>query len=139
MGGRGGDQGEVLQGGGRPVEGCVGVVSNCLFPILSRCPWGRVADFSYSRIWICSTGASKIFIFDHTIRRPQPGSDAKDAEKALRGPVQRVHIDQSYKAGPQRVQHHLPDEAERLLKGRYQIINVWRPIKTIRKDPVSTL
>ncbi|CAF9929037.1 MAG: hypothetical protein HETSPECPRED_007267 [Heterodermia speciosa] len=84
-----------------------------------------------------ATGASKIFIFDHTIRRPQPGSDAKDAEKALRGPVQRVHIDQSYKAGPQRVQHHLPDEAERLLKGRYQIINVWRPIKTIRKDPLG--
>jgi len=48
-----------------------------------------------------------------------------------------VHIDQSYKAGPQRVEHHLPDEAETLLQGRHQIINVWRPIKTIRKDPLG--
>ena len=55
----------------------------------------------------------------------------------LRGPVQRVHIDQSYAAGPQRVSHHLPSEAPELLKGRYQIINVWRPIKTILKDPLG--
>lgn len=42
----------------------------------------------------------------------------------LRGPVRRVHIDQSYKASEQRVEHHLPDEAEELLKKRFQIINV---------------
>ena len=35
------------------------------------------------------------------------------------------------------MQHHLPDEASHLLRGRYQIINVWRPIKTIRKDPLG--
>ncbi|KAF3392456.1 hypothetical protein F1880_008658 [Penicillium rolfsii] len=81
-----------------------------------------------------ATGASKIFIFDHTIRRP-----AKDGAPAntLRRPVQRVHIDQSYSASKNRVSHHLPDEAPELLKGRYQIINVWRPIKTILKDPLA--
>ena len=35
------------------------------------------------------------------------------------------------------MRYHLPDDAERLLRGRYQIINVWRPIKTIRKDPLG--
>jgi hypothetical protein len=35
------------------------------------------------------------------------------------------------------VTYHLPEEAETLLKGRFQIINVWRPIKTIRKDPLA--
>jgi hypothetical protein len=35
------------------------------------------------------------------------------------------------------VTHHLPAEAETLLKGRFQIINVWRPIKTILKDPLG--
>lgn len=55
----------------------------------------------------------------------------------VRGPVQRVHIDQSYAASPRRVTHHLPEEAEKLLKGRFQIINVWRPIKTILKDPLG--
>ena len=80
-----------------------------------------------------------MFIFDHTIRRQSNDQRDTDPSKALRGPVQRVHIDQSYKAGPQRVQHHLPEEADRLLKGRYQIINAWRPIKTIRKDPLGVV
>ena len=87
-----------------------------------------------------STGASKIFIFDHTIRRQSSDTrttDPANVSQTLRGPVQRVHIDQSYKAGPERVKHHLPAEAEGLLKGRYQIINVWRPIKIIRKDPLG--
>jgi hypothetical protein len=48
-----------------------------------------------------------------------------------------VHIDQSYVAAKSRVPHHLPNEAEELLKTRYQIINVWRPIKPIYKDPLA--
>ncbi|CZR59547.1 related to 7alpha-cephem-methoxylase P8 chain [Phialocephala subalpina] len=88
-----------------------------------------------------ATGASKVFIFDHTIRRQTIDSriPPNDPNKpiTLRGPVQRVHIDQSYAAGPKRVEHHLPAEAPTLLRGRYQIINVWRPIKTILKDPLG--
>lgn len=85
------------------------------------------------------TGASKIFIFDHTIRRQsQDSRDKKDATANLRGPVQRVHIDQSYAASLSRVPHHLPaEEAAELLKGRVQIINVWRPIKTVERDPLA--
>jgi hypothetical protein len=68
------------------------------------------------------TGASRVFIFDHTIRR-QP-KDVRTPQAQLRGPVRRVHIDQSYSASVSRVPHHLPDEAEELLKHRFQIINV---------------
>ncbi|KAL1862048.1 hypothetical protein Plec18170_000872 [Paecilomyces lecythidis] len=82
-----------------------------------------------------ATGASRVFIFDHTIRRAPKDTRTPDAQ--LRGPVQRVHIDQSYEASKNRVSHHLPEEADELLKGRYQIINVWRPIKTIYKDPLA--
>jgi hypothetical protein len=53
--------------------------------------------------------------------------------------VKLVHIDQSYSAGKERVSRHFPDEAEMLLKGRYQIINVWRPIKKIFKDPLGVV
>ncbi|KAJ5523640.1 hypothetical protein N7513_004658 [Penicillium frequentans] len=77
-----------------------------------------------------ATGASRVFIFDHTIRR---GSGSTKA----RGPVQRVHIDQSYQAAENRVSYHLPEDAAELSKGRYQIINVWRPIRTIFKDPLA--
>ena len=48
-----------------------------------------------------------------------------------------MHIDQSYDAAKSRVPFHLPEDAPELLKGRYQIINVWRPIKTILKDPLA--
>lgn len=41
---------------------------------------------------------------------------------------ERVHIDQTFDASVQRVYRHLGDDAERLLKGRVRIINVWRPI-----------
>jgi len=70
-------------------------------------------------------GAKRVFIFDHTIRRNV--ADDRSTPNA-RGPVQRVHVDQTFVAGIERVRYHLPDEAERLLKGRVRIINVWRPI-----------
>lgn len=84
--------------------------------------------YCLNKIWIeheidfYSTGASRVLIFDHTIRR-QSG-DRSDKENQLRGPARRVHIDQSYKASEDRVKHHLPDEADELLKKRFQIINV---------------
>ncbi|KAF7846289.1 hypothetical protein BT93_L4662 [Corymbia citriodora subsp. variegata] len=65
-------------------------------------------------------GANRILLFDHTIRRSDPN--------AHRAPVTRCHIDQTAKSAAQRVEYHLPDEAETLLKGRYRIINVWRPL-----------
>jgi hypothetical protein len=80
---------------------------------------------------VSRTGASKIFIFDHTIRR----TNAND--NTGRGPVQRVHIDQSYSAALSRVPYHLPEQADELLKGRVEIINVWRPIKQILRDPLA--
>lgn len=65
-------------------------------------------------------GAKRVFFFDHTIRRSNPN--------APRAPVLRAHIDQTAKSAAQRVKFHLPEEAEELLKGRYRIINVWRPL-----------
>jgi hypothetical protein len=69
----------------------------------------------------------KVVIFDHTIRRHDKTSP--------RQPVQQVHVDQTPEAAAVRVRRHLPaDEAEELLKGRYQIINVWRPISHTASD-----
>lgn len=73
------------------------------------------------------SGVKKVVIFDHTIRRR-----TKDSP---RQPVQQVHIDQSPGAAEVRVRRHLPpDEADELVKGRYQIINVWRPIENPASD-----
>jgi hypothetical protein len=73
------------------------------------------------------TGASRIFIFDHTTRRRIPG--AEDRRDGVRQPVSRVHVDHTAKSGPQRVRDLIPDEAQKLLRGRVQVINLWRPIK----------
>jgi len=49
--------------------------------------------------------------------------------------VQQVHVDQTPEAAAARVRRHLPaEEAEELLKGRYQIVNVWRPIENPASD-----
>ncbi|EXJ81838.1 hypothetical protein A1O1_07903 [Capronia coronata CBS 617.96] len=72
-------------------------------------------------------GIKKVVIFDHTIRRRD--------KAAPRQPVQQVHVDQTPGAAEARVRRHLPqEEAEELLKGRYQIINVWRPIANPASD-----
>ncbi|KAK2797706.1 hypothetical protein FQN51_008285 [Onygenales sp. PD_10] len=75
-------------------------------------------------------GAHRVVIFDHTIRRANPD--------AARGPVLRTHIDQTAASAKQRVEHHLPEEAEELLKGRYRIINVWRPLNgPLQSNPLA--
>lgn len=65
-------------------------------------------------------GAHKVTLFDHTIRRSNPD--------APRAPVTRVHVDQTARSTEWRVKLHNEDQAEELLKGRYRIINVWRPL-----------
>jgi len=73
------------------------------------------------------TGAKRVFVFDHTLRRTEPNY-ASPTGKLIRGAAEHVHIDQREDTAIARVHRHLPDEAERLLKGRFRIINVWRPI-----------
>jgi hypothetical protein len=79
-----------------------------------------------------ATGADRVFIFDHTIRRRIPG--AKDDRTGPRQPASRVHVDHTVTSGPQRVRDFLPDEADELLRGRVQIINLWRPIRGPVRD-----
>jgi hypothetical protein len=71
------------------------------------------------------TGASKVVIFDHTLR----DSTADPGRAALREPVRRVHDDQTFESAPRRVARHLaPAEAAWRLKRRFAIVNLWRPI-----------
>lgn len=63
-------------------------------------------------------GAQRVILFDHTIRRPT----------GKRNPVTKVHVDQTFFSATERVKLHAPEDAEKLLQGRYRIINVWRPL-----------
>jgi len=72
------------------------------------------------------SGAKRVVVFDHTIRT---ADKAFREEHKLRETVQRAHNDYTEWSGPQRVRDILPDEAEDLLKRRFAIIQVWRPIR----------
>jgi hypothetical protein len=80
-----------------------------------------------------ATGAARVFIFDHTRRKRVPGADDR-ATGLPRQPATRVHVDHTAKSGPQRVRDLLGDEAEELLRGRVQVINLWRPIRGPLRD-----
>jgi hypothetical protein len=79
------------------------------------------------------TGASRVFIFDHLQRRRVVGLQDY-SRNGPRQPATRVHVDHTARSGPQRVRDLIPDEAEELLKGRVQVINLWRPIKGPLQD-----
>ncbi|KAF1048729.1 CmcJ/NvfI family oxidoreductase [Xylophilus sp.] len=84
-----------------------------------------------------ATGAEKIVIFDHTLRDSALGSRDR-SQGGLREPVGRVHDDQTFTSGPRRVRDHLPaDEAERRLKRRFAIVNLWRPLATVEQWPLA--
>jgi hypothetical protein len=71
-----------------------------------------------------ATGAKRVVVFDHIVRnaaKSGPGS-------VVKMPAGRVHNDYTTWSAPQRVRDLMGDEAEELLKHRYAINNVWRPI-----------
>ena len=66
-------------------------------------------------------GASRVFVFDHNVRNATiPGMPA---------PSRQVHNDHTVNSAPRRVRDHLPEEAEELLKHRFGVVNVWRPVR----------
>lgn len=77
------------------------------------------------------TGASRVVVFDHTLRT---ADDAMREERKIREVVRRVHNDYTEWSGPQRVRDLLPQEADVLLQHRFAIVQVWRPIR----HPVET-
>jgi hypothetical protein len=78
-----------------------------------------------------ATGARKVLVFDHTIRRI--GNPNENAE--TRAPVFVAHNDYTDLSGPQRVRDLLPAaDAVFALGRRFAIINVWRSIAGIVED-----
>ena len=77
------------------------------------------------------SGAKRVVVFDHTLRT---ADDELREKTKIREVVRRVHNDYTEWSGPQRVRDLLPQEADELLRGRFAIIQVWRPIR----HPVET-
>jgi hypothetical protein len=83
-----------------------------------------------------ATGADRVFIFDTTARRRI--ASAANTPGEPRQPVLRAHVDHTAKSGPERVRFWMGAEAEELLRGRAQIINMWRPVRgPVRDTPLA--
>lgn len=82
-----------------------------------------------------TSGASRVVIFDHTLRS---GDEAEREEKLIREPVLSAHNDYTEWSGPQRVREIMGDEADKLLERRFAIVQVWRAIaKPIESNPLA--
>ncbi len=82
-----------------------------------------------------ATGAIRVHVFDHNVRNR---AMAKRGEKGIQEPVRVAHNDYTLKSGPQRVRDLLPGDADQLLKNRFAVVNVWRPIRgPVQESPLA--
>ena len=78
------------------------------------------------RVMQRATGAVRVVAFDHIVRN---ATMAAIKGSGIKMPAKGVHNDYTAWSSPQRVRDLMGDEAEALLKNRYAIINLWRPIR----------
>ena len=81
----------------------------------------RVYYPEIERLLRATLGASRVFVFDHNVRNA--------ARSDLAPPSRQVHNDHTVNSAPRRVRDHLGADAEELLKQRFGVVNVWRPIR----------
>jgi hypothetical protein len=82
-----------------------------------------------------ASGAKRVLVFDHTLRS---ADSATREAKQISGPVRNAHNDYTEWSGPQRVRDLLPDEAEELLRRRFAVVQVWRPIRNpVQREPLA--
>jgi hypothetical protein len=72
-----------------------------------------------------ATGAIRVVAFDHIVRN---AAMAALEGSCIKIPAKRVHNDYTAWSSPKRVRDLMGDEAEELLKHRFAIINLWRPV-----------
>lgn len=78
-------------------------------------------------------GAESVILFDHVVRMERNNGDHSR-------PLFTAHADQTARAAAERVRLHVRDrtEVERLLQGRFRIINVWKPLRgPVRSTPLA--
>jgi hypothetical protein len=81
------------------------------------------------------SGASRVVVFDHTLRS---GDEGEREAKLLREPVLSAHNDYTEWSGPQRVRDLMGEEAEKLLERRFAIIQVWRAAYANAAEPIRS-
>ncbi|KAH8422330.1 uncharacterized protein LDX57_000087 [Aspergillus melleus] len=93
-----------------------------------------------------ATGATKAHVFSHITRTaPYEKVEALAASKesdtkptSLMVPARLIHVDQSEAGALDVLKDNMPpEEAARLSKSRWGIVNIWRPLKPVPRDPLA--
>jgi hypothetical protein len=81
------------------------------------------------------TGTARVVAFDYNLRSATVAGPPRDG---LQGPVRYAHNDYTERSAPQRVRDLLPTEAGDLLRRRFAVVNVWRPLRgPVRDAPLA--
>jgi len=80
-----------------------------------------------------ATGASRVIVFDHNIRRGESLSLQADRPNQGR-PVMHAHTDFTEASAARRLRDLVGEEAEDLLRHRVVQLNLWRPIRAPLRD-----
>jgi len=79
------------------------------------------------------TGARHVSCYGHILRARRPGMPA-----GTRTPAQNVHVDNDFETLRQMARALAPESGrEEHLAGRQILINLWRPIKPVGRDPLA--
>jgi hypothetical protein len=72
------------------------------------------------------TGALRVVIFNHVLRTADWDLSGINNVSSI---ICRVHNDHTECSGPSRVREVLPQEAEEIIRHRFAVVQVWRPIR----------
>lgn len=82
-------------------------------------------------------GATRVHIFTYTFRCEN--RDRTSTESWV-GPYMRAHCDVTLNSGIRRLNLHLPEEAEKIMKGRWRMVGLWRALTGPYQDrPLALL
>ncbi|KAL9030354.1 MAG: hypothetical protein Q9196_001517 [Gyalolechia fulgens] len=82
-------------------------------------------------------GASVVKVYHHLLRHSS--SPNPEGSVTLTRPFYKVHVDSTPNGVIQTIKHFLGPQADTLLQKRYAMINAWRPLKPVYKDPLTYL
>ncbi|KAJ5758187.1 uncharacterized protein N7511_006881 [Penicillium nucicola] len=81
-------------------------------------------------------GVSRVEIFEHVLRNAH--DDTVSETTGERGPSYVVHVDHSCHGANKILREVVPEaDVDHLTQTRWALINVWRPLETVHKDPLA--
>ena len=81
------------------------------------------------------TGASLVRAYGHVVR-----ASREDGTPGLRLPARMAHVDNDFGTTRQLAARLAPaDRREALMQGRFMLINLWRPLRTVQRHPLAVV